>query len=82
VESGIVSDDFLVPIVPEMQDVSNAMEVSSLNNPIKCGILLLLHAVKVVPLHRNNWLGLPHEHGVIPILMEERLEPLTCASFL
>jgi hypothetical protein len=59
------------------------MEVTSLKNLIEGGILLLLlHVVKVNPLHRNNWLGLPQEHGGIPVLMEKGPKLFIGTSFL
>jgi hypothetical protein len=72
VESGLeLSYDLLVPIVLKLHDVSGAMEITSLKNPIEGGILLLPHVVKVDPLHRDNWLGLLQKHGGIPTLMEK-----------
>jgi hypothetical protein len=83
VESGLeLSYDLLVPIVLKLHDVSGAMEITSLKNPIEGGILLLPHVVKVDPLHRDNWLGLLQKHGGIPTLMEKGLEHLIDAFFL
>jgi hypothetical protein len=82
-ESGVeLSDDFLIPIVSELQKVGDAMEITSFNYSIEGGILLLPHVVKMNPLHRNDMLGLPVEHSVVPILLKEGPKMLVGASFL
>jgi hypothetical protein len=82
VESGIeLSYDLLVPVIPKLHDVSDAMEITSLKNPIEGGIFLLPHVVKVDTLHRDNGLVLLQKQGGIPILVEKGLEPLIGAFF-
>jgi hypothetical protein len=82
-ESGVgLRDDFLIPIVSELQKVGDAMEIISFNYFVERGILLLPHVVKINPLHRDDMLGFLVEHSVIPILVKESPEALIGAPFL
>jgi hypothetical protein len=82
-ESGVEhKDDFLIPIVPEVQKVGDTMDVTSFNYSIENGFLLLPHVVKMNLLHRDNRLGFLVEHSSIPILVKESLEVLISALFL
>jgi hypothetical protein len=82
-ESGIeLYDDFLIRVVLKLQNVRDAMKVTSLKNSIEGGILLLHHIVKVNPLHQYNKLGLPVKHSAILILMEESPKAPIGALFL
>jgi hypothetical protein len=81
--SGVeLRDDFLIPIVPKLQKVGDAMEITSFNYSVERGILLLPHAVKMNPLHRDDMLGFLVEHCVISILVKESPEALIGALFL
>jgi hypothetical protein len=57
------------------------MKVTSLKNFVETGILLLLHIIKVDPLHQNNGLVLCGKHSAIPILMKVSQKPLIDALF-
>jgi hypothetical protein len=41
----------LIPIVPELQKVGDAKEITSFKYSVERGILLLSHVVKINPLH-------------------------------
>jgi hypothetical protein len=82
-DSGIeLYDDFLILVVSKLQNIRDAMKVTSFKNFVEGGILLLLHIVEVNPLHRDNRLGLLVKHNVIPILLKECSKSLIGASFL
>jgi hypothetical protein len=50
-ESGVeLCDDLLVPIVVELQQISDAMKITSFYNFVEMHILLLSHAINVNPL--------------------------------
>jgi hypothetical protein len=77
-----LGDDFLIPVVPKRQKLSDTMELTSFQDPIEVHIPLVPHIINVNPLSRNHWLGLTIENGVVPILMKECPEPLIHAPFL
>jgi hypothetical protein len=52
------------------------MELTSFQNSVEVYVLLALHIVYVYPLMFHRWSSLPVEHGVVPILVKESLEPL------
>jgi hypothetical protein len=66
-----LSDDFLILVVPKRQELSDAMEVTSLKNLVEVHVPVALHVIYVNPLSWNHWLGLSTENGVVPILMKE-----------
>jgi hypothetical protein len=65
-----LSDDFLIPVVLKRQKLSDAMELTSLKNPVEVHVSTSLHIIYVNPLSRNHLLGLSVENGVVPILMK------------
>jgi hypothetical protein len=80
VESGVELWDYLlVPIVPKLHDLGDAMKVTSLNDPVEGGILLLPH---IDPLHLDNRLGFLKKHSAISIVMKKSSKPLISALFL
>jgi hypothetical protein len=82
-DSGIeLYDDFLILVVSKLQNIRDAMKVTSFKNFVEGGILLLLHIVEVNPLHRDNRLGLLVKHNVIQILLTECSKSLIGAPFL
>jgi hypothetical protein len=82
-ESGIeLYDNLLIPVVPKLQNVRDAIKFTSFKNHVEGGILLALHIVKVNPLHQDNRSGLPVEHSVVPIMLEESSKTLIGTPFL
>jgi hypothetical protein len=82
-ESSIeLGDDFLILVVPKRHKLSDAMELTSFQDPVEVHIPLVPHIVNVNPRRRNHWLGLTVEHGVVPILAKESPEPLICDPLL
>jgi hypothetical protein len=77
-----LGDDFLILVVLKRQKLSDAMELTSFQDPVEVHILLVSHIINVNPLSRNHWLGLTVENRVVPILMKECLEPLIHAPLL
>jgi hypothetical protein len=58
-ESGVeLSDDFLIPIVPKLQQISDSMEVTSLKYLVEVCTLLCPH---IVYMHK---LMLDHQRGL------------------
>jgi hypothetical protein len=52
-----LSDDFLIPIITELQKIGDAMEITSFNYSVERDILLAPHIVKMNPLHWDDRLG-------------------------
>jgi hypothetical protein len=47
-ESGVeLRDDFLIPVVPKLEQISDTMQVTSLKNPVKMHVLLVLHILNI-----------------------------------
>jgi hypothetical protein len=81
--SGVeLGDDFLIPVVLKQQELSDAMELTRLQNPIEVHVPLALHIVYVNPLSRDHWLAFSIQNGVVPILVKEGPESLVGAPFL
>jgi hypothetical protein len=79
-ESGVeLSDDLLVPIVAELQQVSDAMKVTSLYNFVEVNVLLVPHVINMHPLMFDHGRCLLVEHGAVTILMKESPKSLICA---
>jgi hypothetical protein len=68
--------------MPKRQKLSDAMELTSLKNPVEVHVLVSLHIIYVNPLSWNHWLCLSIENGVVLILMKECPEPLIRAPLL
>jgi hypothetical protein len=77
-----LSDDLLVPVVPELQQICNSMEVTSLWNPVEVHILLVPHVIYMHKLMLDHRRSLWVEHSLVPVLMKESLEPLISPSLL
>jgi hypothetical protein len=82
-ESGIkLYNDLLVPIVPKLYKICDAMKAASFKNSIESGILLLPQVIKMNPLHGDNGLVLRGKHSAIPILLKECPKSRISAPFL
>jgi hypothetical protein len=82
-ESGVeFGDDFLIPVVPKLQQISDSMQVTNLKYPVEVHILLLPHIINVNPLMIDNRRCLQVKHSLIPILMKECSKSLISASLL
>jgi hypothetical protein len=47
-ESGVeLRDDFLILVVPKLEQISDTMQVTSLKNPIKVHIILVPHILNI-----------------------------------
>jgi hypothetical protein len=47
-ESGVeLEDDFLISVVPKLEQISDTMQVSSLKNPFKVHVLLVPHILNI-----------------------------------
>jgi hypothetical protein len=47
-ESGVeLGDDFLILVVPKLEQISDTMQVTSLKNPIKVHIILVPHILNI-----------------------------------
>jgi hypothetical protein len=47
-ESGVeLRDDFLIPVVSKLEQVSDTMQVTSLKNPVKMHVLLVPHILNI-----------------------------------
>jgi hypothetical protein len=77
-----LSDDLLVPIVPELQQICNPMEVTCFENPVEVHIIRIPHIIYIHPLMTDHGRGLRVEHSQVPILMKEGPEPLISAPLL
>jgi hypothetical protein len=82
-ESGVeLGDDFLIPVVPKWEQISDTMQVTSLKNPVKMHALLVPHILSIHILLLNHWRWLQIMHSSIPVLMKEGLESLISAPLL
>jgi hypothetical protein len=47
-ESGVeLIDDFLIPVVPKLEKISDTMQVTRLKNPVKMHVLLAPHILNI-----------------------------------
>jgi hypothetical protein len=47
-ESGVeLRDDFLISVVPKLEQISDTMQVTSLKNPVKVHVLLIPHIFNI-----------------------------------
>jgi hypothetical protein len=82
-ESGVeLSDDFLILVVPKLQQISDSMEVISLKYPIEVHILLCPHIVYMHKLMLDHRRGLWIYHNPVPVLMKEDPKSFIGASLL
>jgi hypothetical protein len=82
-ESGVeLRDDFLIPVVPKLEQISDIMQVTSLKNPIKMHALLVPHIRNIHILLLDHWRWLQIKHSLISVLMKEGLESLISALLL
>jgi hypothetical protein len=55
-ESGVeLRDDFLILIVPKLEQISDTMQVISLKNPVKVHALLIPHILNIHILLLDHW---------------------------
>jgi hypothetical protein len=55
-ESGVeLGDDFLILIVPKLEQISDTMQVISLKNPVKVHVLLIPHILNIHILLLDHW---------------------------
>jgi hypothetical protein len=55
-ESSIeLSNDFLVPVVPKGQKISDAMELTSFQDLVEVYVLLVTHVINIDPLMFDHW---------------------------
>jgi hypothetical protein len=55
-ESGVeLRDDLLILVVPKQEQISDAMQVTSLKNPVKMHVLLVPHILNIHILLLNHW---------------------------
>jgi hypothetical protein len=55
-ESGVeLSYDLLIPIVPKLQQLSDLMQVTSLQNPVEVHVLLVPHVININILLLDHW---------------------------
>jgi hypothetical protein len=55
-ESGVeLRDDFLIPVVPNLEQISDTMQVTSLKNLIKMHVLLVPHILNIHILLLDHW---------------------------
>jgi hypothetical protein len=55
-ESGVeLGDDFLILVVPKLEQISDTMEVTSFKNPVKVHVLLLPHVFNINILLLDHW---------------------------
>jgi hypothetical protein len=82
-ESGVeLKDDFLIPVVLKLEQISDTMQVTSLKNPIKMHVLLVPHILNIHLLVLDHWRCLRIKHNPIPVLMKEGPESLINAPLL
>jgi hypothetical protein len=47
-ESGVeLRDDFLIPVMPKLEQISDTIQVTSLKNPVKVHVLLVPHILNI-----------------------------------
>jgi hypothetical protein len=55
-EGGVeLGDDFLIPVVPKLKQISDTMQVASLKNPVKVHVLLVPHILNIHILLLDHW---------------------------
>jgi hypothetical protein len=55
-ESGVeLRDDFLIPVVPKLQQISDTMQVTSFKYPVEVHVLLLPHVFDINILLLDHW---------------------------
>jgi hypothetical protein len=55
-ESGVeLGDDFLISVVPKLEQSSDTMQVTSLKNPVKVHVLLVSHILNIHILLLDHW---------------------------
>jgi hypothetical protein len=55
-ESGLeLRDDFLIPVVPKLEQISDVMQVTSLKNPVEVHVLLVPHILNIHILLLDHW---------------------------
>jgi hypothetical protein len=57
IEENIVElkDDFLILVVPKLEQISDTMQVTSLENPVKMYVLLVPHILNIYILLLDHW---------------------------
>jgi hypothetical protein len=48
-------DDFLISVVPKLEQISDTMQVTSLKNPVKVQVLLVPHILNIHILLFDHW---------------------------
>jgi hypothetical protein len=82
-ENGVeLGDDFLILVVPKLEQISDTMQVTSLKNPVKMYVLLVPHLLNIHILLLDHWRWLQIKHNPIPVLMKEGPESLISAPLL
>jgi hypothetical protein len=55
-ESGVeLKDDFLIPVMPKLEQISDTMQVTSLKNPVKVHVLPVPHILNIHILLLDHW---------------------------
>jgi hypothetical protein len=55
-ESGVeLRDDFLIPVVPKLEQISDIMQVTSLKNHVKVYVFLVPHILNIHILLLDHW---------------------------
>jgi hypothetical protein len=55
-ESGVeLRDDFLISVVPKLEQIGDTMQVTSLKNPVKMHVLLVPHILNIHILLLDHW---------------------------
>jgi hypothetical protein len=82
-ESGVeLRDDFLIPVVPKLEQISDTMQVISLKNPVKMHVLFVPHILNIHIWLLDHWRWLRIKHSPIQVLIKEGLESLISAPLL
>jgi hypothetical protein len=48
-------DDFLIPVVPKLEQISDTMQVTSLKNPVTLHVILVSHILNIHILLLDHW---------------------------
>jgi hypothetical protein len=57
-ECGVeLGDDFLIPVVPKLEQISDTMQVTSFKYPIEVQVLLVPHVFNISILLLDHWRG-------------------------
>jgi hypothetical protein len=57
-ESGVeLGDDFLIPVVPKLEQISDTMQVTSFKCPIEVHVLLVPHVFNISIQLLDQWRG-------------------------